>query len=290
MRAKKILLFGGSGFVGSAIANAFKDSYTVIAPTHAEIDVTDFYGLKKNILQTKPDFIIYASGLASVDRCEQEPELASLLNAKVPDIIAGEAAALQIPVYYISTDAVFRGDKKDSPYKEEDSVNPFSVYGKTKQKGEEAVLKHSSLNVVVRIICPFNFFYAGKTDFARKAVKTLSQNANFVGIVDQVLNPLYMPYLTEGLLKLIVSGANGIYHLGATDFDTNYNIIKRLAKILYLNDTLITPITLKTFLNNKRALRSQYCWLDVSKFQKEFGEGILQNLDTSLRDFVKGKS
>lgn len=286
----KILLYGGTGFVGSVIANAFKNSHTVIAPTHAETDVKDLYGLKKNISQTKPDFIIYASGLASVDRCEQEPELASLLNAKVPNIIAGEAAALQIPVYYISTDAVFRGDKKDSPYKEKDSVNPFSAYGKTKQKGEEAVLKHSSLNVVVRIICPFNFFYSGKTDFARLAIEKLSKNEYFPGIIDQTMNPLYMIYLAKALLKLMSTRANGIYHLGATDFDTNYNIIKRLAKILYLNDTLITPITLKTFLNNKKALRSQYCWLDVSKFQKEFGAGILHNLDTSLKDFAGGIS
>lgn len=287
---RKILLYGGTGFVGSAIADAFKDVYTIVAPSHTEVDMADFYHLKENIFQTKPDLIIYATGLASVDRCEQEPELACLLNTKVPRVIASEAAMLEIPLYYISTDAVFRGDKKDSPYTEEDTVDPLSVYGKTKQKGEEVVLKYGNRNAIVRIICPFSNFYPKKTDFARLAAEKLSKNELFTGITNQILNPLYLPYLTNALLKLIETGVFGIYHLGSTDSDTNYNIVKRLAKMLNLDVALITPISLKTFLKNKRALRSQYCWLDVSKFQKEFGEGILHNLDTSLKDFSKGLS
>lgn len=289
VKRKKILLYGGSGFVGSAIADGFKNSHTIIAPIHTELDVTDFYGLKKNISQTKPDLIIYATGLASVDKCEEEPELASLLNTKVPEIIALEAANLGVPVYYLSTDAVFRGDKTDSPYTEEDTVDPFSVYGKTKQIGEEAVLNHSNRNAIIRIICPFNTFYPRKTDFIRMAVDKLSKNEQFTGITDQITNPLYMPYLTSALQKLVVSGASGIYHLGATDSDSNFNIVKRVAQILDLDTKLITPITLEVFMRNKKSLRSQYGWLDVSKFQKEFGEGILHSLEISLKDFVKEK-
>lgn len=284
---KKILLYGGTGFMGSAIVDAFKDLYTIYAPTHADVDVADFYRLKENIFQTEPDLIIYATVLASVDRCEEEPELASILNTKVPEVIATEADNLHTPFYYTSTDAVFRGNKKDSPYKEEDAVDPFSVYGRTKQKGEEAVLKHANRNAVIRIICPFSSFYSRKTDFARLAIEKLSKNEYFPGIVDQMINPIYMSSLTNALLKLVSVQVSGIYHLGATDCDTNFNIVKRLAKKLNLDDTLITPITLETFIKNKKSLRSQYGWLDVSKFQKEFGEGILNNLDTSLKDFAK---
>lgn len=284
---KKILLYGGTGFIGSAIFESLKNLYTIVAPSHKDLDITDFYSLKNNIKLVKPDLIIYATGLANVDRCEEEPELASLLNAKVPKIIATEAESLNIPVYYLSTDAVFRGDKTDAPYKEEDRVDPFSVYGKTKQKGEEIILSHSKQNAVVRIICPFSYFYPKKTDFLRAAVEKLSKNEQFTGITDQVTNPLYMPFLTDALEKLIASGVFGIYHLGATDSDTNYNIVKRMAEILDFNNTLITPITLETFQKNKKSLRSQYGWLDISKFEKEFGEGILHDLDTSLKDFSK---
>lgn len=274
--------------MGSAIADGLYNSHTIIAPTHAEIDITDFYSLKKNILQTKPDLIIYATGLASVDRCEDEVGLASILNTKVPEVIASEANVLKIPLYYISTDAVFRGNRKNYSYTEEDTVDPFSVYGKTKVAGEEVVLENSSKNAVIRIICPFSSFYLKKTDFARLAIEKLSKKESFPGIIDQTMNPLYMDYLPKALLKLLSARAKGIYHLGATDCDTNFNIIKRLAQMLNLDATLITSIKLETFLKNKRALRLQYSCLDVSKFQKEFGERILQNLDTSLRDFIKG--
>lgn len=283
---QKILLFGGTGFIGSAIADVFKDSFTVIAPLHAGIDLTNINSLQKYISEEKPDVIIYAAGLASVDKCEQDIELANLLNTKIPGIIAAQGSVLHIPVYYFSTDAVFSGTKNDSAYTEEDKTAPFSVYGKTKLAGEEQVLNRSNKNVVVRIVNPFSYSYSKKTDFIRLAVEKLSKNEEFAGITDQISNPLYMPYLTSALKKLVISGAFGIYHLGATDFDSNYNIIKRAAQLLKLNTDLLTQITLENFLKDKKALRARYCWLDVSKFQKEFGEGTLHSLNTSFIDFV----
>lgn len=287
-RKMKILVYGGTGLLGSALVSGFKDEFEMIAPSHKEIDITDFYSLQENILQINPDLIIYAAGIANVDRCEEDKDLAYLLNSKVPETIAKEATGLNIPVYFFSTDAVFDGSKNDAPYKEHDKVNPFSLYGKTKLAGEEAVFKNSSKNVIARIIMPFTHFYPRKTDFARQAVEKLSKNESFTGIVDQIINPIYMDYLTHALLKLITSNSQGIYHIGATDSDSNYNILKRLAQILGLSTKLLLPITLETFLKNKKAIRAKYCWLDVSKFQKEFGEEILHDLDTSLKDFARG--
>lgn len=286
---KKILLFGGTGFVGSAIAHGFRKSYTMISPQHRELDVSSFYSLKKYIAHAKADLIIYAAGVTSVDKCEEDPELAKLLNTKAPEAIAAYAATLNIPLFYISTDAVFPGNKKDVHYNEEDKVGPFSTYGKTKLAGEEVVLKHSSRNAVIRIICPFSLFYEKKIDFARLAIKKLTHNENFPGIVDQTMNPLYMSYLVHALQKLTEKKASGIYHLGATDYDTNYNIVKRLAGILGLDETLLIPITFKKFMANKKSLRSQYSFLDVSKFQKKFGKGILHDLEVSLKEFAKNK-
>ena len=38
--AKKILITGASGFVGSRITKALQDLYTLITPSHSELDVT----------------------------------------------------------------------------------------------------------------------------------------------------------------------------------------------------------------------------------------------------------
>lgn len=287
MISRKVLIYGSTGFVGSAIVDAFKNTFTIVAPSHAEVNITDFNILKKNILEKRPDVIIYAAGLANVDRCEKDVDLATLLNAKVPSVIANQAAVLHIPTYYFSTDAVFSGEKKDTPYTEKDKTAPFSVYGKTKLEGEQAVLNKSNKNIVVRIVNPFSHFYSRKKDFVRLAIEKISKNEKFEGISDQISNPLYLPYLTSALKRLVVSGAFGIYHLGAIDYDSNFNILKRAVQFLKLNTDLLTQITLKTFLKGKSALRARYCWLDVSKFQKEFGEGVLQSLDKSLKDFTK---
>ena len=56
----KVLLFGGSGFVGSGIKQFLSDRYQIIAPTHAEVDVTKRDNVTAIIEQIHPD--IYVKG------------------------------------------------------------------------------------------------------------------------------------------------------------------------------------------------------------------------------------
>ena len=56
---------------------------------------------------------------------------------------------LDIPLIYVSTGAVFDGEKQDG-YTELDMPNPLSVYGKSKLKGEEIVASTLKKYFIVR--------------------------------------------------------------------------------------------------------------------------------------------
>ncbi len=284
---KRILLFGGSGLVGSRIIKLLNNRFQIIAPPHMKVDVTQRAQVDKIIEQVLPDHIIYAVGLTSVDKAEENSKLAYLLNTKAPTMVAEKASQLHIPILYFSTDAVFDGTKSISPYEESDKTNPISMYGKSKLLGEQMVLALSDKNCVVRIITVYSHVTTEKRGFVQAVLEALSKGEKFQGITDQIINPIYVDDIVKAIYLLINSKSFGIYHLGATDYITNYNFIRKLAKHLSLDEKLIEGITFKEFFKNKLAKRTKYCWLDTSLFRKEFGENVLHTVDESIMLFKK---
>lgn len=286
---KTILLYGGSGLVGSRINEMLGKEFKIISPTHDEVDVTNKEKLKENIYKVKPDYIIYAAGLTKVDQAEENPDLAFQLNTQAISNICEYAKKINVPVCYFSTDAVFDGKQKKRPYKETDKTSPQSVYGKSKLAGEVATLSASVNNLVVRIIMVYSSKFPKKKDFPRIALDVLKNNEKFAGIEDQIVNPIYVDTVVDALKVLIKSHAKGIYHLGATNYLSNFEFAKKVTNIFNLDPQLLYPITFKEFSKDKKAKRGQYCWLDTSKFQKEFGKDILHSVDQELRLFQKGR-
>lgn len=124
----KILLFGGSGMLGSAIqAEANKQGHTIIAPTHEEHDVTN---PKRGI--NPADLIINASG--TVPYAGYDYSANSIGAFK----IAQSAKFWEIPLIHISTDCVFSG-KAITWNKIEDVPDPIDLYGVSKRYGELVV-------------------------------------------------------------------------------------------------------------------------------------------------------
>ena len=134
----RIILFGKTGQLGWELNRTLAPLGDISAFGPDELDLIDVDALTRTIREVRPDFIVNASAYTAVDRAEQEPELAMLLNEKVPMIMAEEARTLNAPFIHYSTDYVFDGTKT-SAYTEEDQTNPLNVYGQSKLKGEQAI-------------------------------------------------------------------------------------------------------------------------------------------------------
>ncbi len=286
-KVKTILLYGGSGLVGSRINEMLGEEFKIVAPLHKDVDVTDKTQVKKNIHKVKPDYIIYAAGLVKVDKAEENPKEAFLLNSEAISYICDFAKNMGVPVCYFSTDAVFDGKQNERPYTETDKPNPESIYGKSKQVGELAVLEASNSNLVLRIIMVYSSNFPKKKDFPRVVVEALKNKEKLAGITDQVVNPIYVDTVVRALKTLLAKGATGIYHLGATDYVSNFEFAQQIARTFDLDAGLIYRISFDEFFKGKLAKRGQYCWLDTSKFIKEFGRGVLHSTDEELILFKK---
>lgn len=134
----RVLLFGGTGRLGSQIvsANALF-GFELLYPNSKQLNIADPF-LASKLNQINPDLIINAAAFTNVDDAETHIEQAYRLNKDAPRFIAQTCKDLNIPVIHISTDYVFSGNKK-SPYLEEDQPDPINIYGKSKLDGDLAI-------------------------------------------------------------------------------------------------------------------------------------------------------
>ena len=93
-----ILLLGKGGQVGWELQRSLAVLGNVTALDHDSTDhCGDFAnpeGIAATVRALKPDVIVNAAAHTAVDKAESEPELARLLNATTPGVLAREAAAL----------------------------------------------------------------------------------------------------------------------------------------------------------------------------------------------------
>ena len=122
-----ILLFGKGGQVGWELQRSLAVLGHVTALDHDSTDhCGDFAnpeGIAATVRALKPDVIVNAAAHTAVDKAESEPELARLLNATTPGVLAREAAALGAWLVHYSTDYVFDGSGT-RPWVEADTPRP----------------------------------------------------------------------------------------------------------------------------------------------------------------------
>jgi dTDP-4-dehydrorhamnose reductase len=273
----KILLTGKDGQVGFALHKKLASLGEVIATNREMLDLSDPEAIRIFIDKTQPDIIINPAAYTQVDKAESEKLLAHQINAVAPQVLADKASELDIPIIHFSTDYVFDGLKHE-PYLETDKVNPQSVYGQTKWKGEEAVRNHKK-----HIILRTSWVFSSHGQNFLKTIMKLSQEKTSLNVVsDQIGTPTSSEALadvTYHIIKTIFNDPNlkdfGTYHM-TLDNETNWyryacfitDEAKRLGLQILMTSKDIKPILSDAYPTlAKRPLNSR---LDTTKIKKTF--------------------
>ena len=111
MSGRRILLFGKTGKLGLALAEALAPANELTAVASAEVDVRDAGAVERLVEQVSPDVIVNAAGALGIDPCEKDATSASLVNGLFPGRLARLAADRSAELIHFSTDAVFSGAK-----------------------------------------------------------------------------------------------------------------------------------------------------------------------------------
>jgi dTDP-4-dehydrorhamnose reductase len=109
----------------------------VLAPSRAELDITDRYAVSAYIASHDPDIIIHGAAVTDNRNVEDDPTEALEVNIMGTTYIALACLKGRNRLVYLSTDYVYRGDKGN--YSESDELEPFNLYAWTKLGGESSV-------------------------------------------------------------------------------------------------------------------------------------------------------
>ena len=210
--SKLILLIGSNGQVGTELQHTLASNYKVIALARPEIDLTHPDKLRQIIRETQPEIIINAAAYTAVDKAENEPENAHLINTVAPQIIAEESQKLGSFLIHLSTDYVFNGNSH-YPYRETDSTNPLSVYGQTKLAGEIAIQQNCPHHIILRTAWVYGTY--GKSNFVKTMLRVGQERSEVRVVADQIGSPTWAQDIASTITQIIpqlTSENAGIYH------------------------------------------------------------------------------
>ncbi len=282
MSKKKILIFGKTGQLGWELQRTLAPLGAVQAFGSDQLDLTNLIALGNLLHEIKPHIIVNASAYTAVDRAEELPNRAMLINAQAPAVMAEAARKLNVPFIHYSTDYVFDGTKT-SAYTEDDPTNPLNVYGQSKLKGEQAIGQVGGAYVILRT----SWVYSLRGDgFVSKVLSWARKQESLKIVTDQIGSPTWARMLAETTSAMVArslsdsseyfSERSGIYHLGGTGGVSRFDFTRAILdfdphseeqKVKELEAALTADFP-------TAALRPLCTTLDCSRFERTFGVNL----------------
>ena len=219
----RILLTGCRGQVGSELARLLPEA---TATDRSTLDLADPDAIRRVVRETRPQVIINAAAYTAVDKAESEGELAARVNTLGPAVLGEEAKRLGALLVHYSTDYVFDGEKR-SPYMEEDTPRPLSLYASTKLEGERAIAASGCRHLILRTSWVYgprasNFYQI----IARKAAAGQAMRM----VDDQTSVPTPSAFVGETTVTLLAKGTTGLLHLVPSGKATRYEFAREVVK------------------------------------------------------------
>jgi dTDP-4-dehydrorhamnose reductase len=182
----RILVAGGQGQVGSALAALGAErGLDLVALGRPELDITDSASIATAFDKHQPGLLINAAAYTAVDKAESESELAYAINDTATALLADACASADIPMLHLSTDYVFDGSK-EGLYTETDTVNPLTVYAKSKEAGERALQARVERHIILRTSWVFGI---KGNNFVKAMVRLAKSRERLMVVADQFGGP-----------------------------------------------------------------------------------------------------
>lgn len=248
----RLLILGASGFVGSRWARAAARHFEVFqAARHVPgdasqwlaVDITDPASVNAAFETVRPQQVTLLAAISDIDRCQREPALAERINVDGARNVAEACARFEARLLYTSTDAVFDGTR--GLYREDDPPSPPNFYGETKARAERIIAERLADALIVRLSLVLGTSVSGGgNSYLEKVVGNLRAGNEIISPTYEYRNPLDAGTLAEFLLELTANRqARGIFHAGASDKISRFDLALAIARHVGADERLIVPQT-----------------------------------------------
>lgn len=203
MNKPRIIVTGANGQLGKEIRALSLEypSLDFIFLSRLDLAINDVEEVQHFFQSTQPSVCINCAAYTAVDKAEAEKEIAFLINGESVGTLAAACSQFHCKLIHISTDYVFDGSSL-RPLKEDDPVNPISVYGASKLKGEELALEKNEDTIIIRTSWVYSEF---GNNFVKTMIRLMSEKESINVVSDQIGSPTYAADLADLILQIIES-------------------------------------------------------------------------------------
>ena len=273
-----ILLFGENGQVAYELARALAVIGKITGVGRDRIDFCALDTISTVIQETNPDVIINSSAYTAVDKAEEDPKTAMLVNGLAPGVIANEAKKINAPLIHYSTDYIFNGESS-RPYRENDTPDPINQYGKTKLAGDKAIQESEVPYLILRT----SWVYGNRGKNFFLTIQELAKNRSTLSVInDQVGAPTWCRHIAEATSNILFMGKSnlwnfidkhsGIYNVSGSGETTWYGFAKAIISRMKAEEVQTSEIKkIDTKDYPTAADRPHYSVLDNSRLENVFG-------------------
>ena len=241
------------------------------------LDITDRDAVFSYVFSYMPDVVVNCAAYNAVDKAEEEPEAADLLNGSAPGYLAEAANEAGAKIVHISTDYVFSGEG-DKPLTEKDTPCPQSAYGKSKLLGEQLVAKANPKHFIIRTAWLFG---EGK-NFVRTMLNNAGRQLRVVD--DQIGCPTSAKDLARLVVYLIFSEKYGIWHGVCEGHTSWYGFAKKIFEFSGINADIL-PIGSSEY--KTAAKRPAYSVRENARIHEET-DFSMRSWEEALKDYLDG--
>lgn len=230
----RLLVTGGSGFLGRRIVHRASDFETVLVGSwrHPDrvgpgpqrkavvFDLGNEEETERRIIDLAPSAIVHT---AAVNPGGPEDRMEAV-NARGSAAVARAATHLGCKLVHVSTDVVHNGS--EAPYADDAPPKPLWVYGRTKAEGEAAVRRLCPDAVIVRTSLIYGL---NEVDRVTSGFMERLQNGETLTLfTDQIRQPIWVETLAEALLELLRLPVSGFFNVAGSQALARNEIAERL--------------------------------------------------------------
>ncbi|MGJ5756206.1 dTDP-4-dehydrorhamnose reductase [Streptomyces puniciscabiei] len=221
------LVTGAGGMLGRDTVHELRErGEAVTGLTRAALDITEPAAVQGALADHRPDVVVNCAAYTAVDAAETDEDRALFVNGEGPRQLARACAAQGARLIHVSTDYVFSGEARTSPYPEDHPPAPNTAYGRTKLAGERAVL--SELPDGSAVLRTAWLYGAHGRSFVRTMLE-LEATRDTVDVVDdQRGQPTWSADLAPRIADLGATGASGVFHATNAGEATWYELAREV--------------------------------------------------------------
>ncbi len=245
----RILIIGGSGFIGSKLALQLKNDHQVSFTSHKNslkldgckdypLDITNKQAVIEVIKETNPEIVIHTVSQKGTDIYETNKELVDGINLIGTQNLLDACKPINPLIVYISSAFVF--DASKPIFTEEDEPHPVNYYGQSKLDCENLVRNSGMEYLIARVDQLYGWTLPGQADnTVTKNIKKMEKGEQVEEIDDWYNNPTLADNAADVIINLITKNKRGIYHVVGSDFMNRVEWANKTADVFNLDKNLI---------------------------------------------------